>query len=85
MANESAIPKEKSKIAPFKRKEYPLEDTLRPEKPATSLKGPGSLVEPKGRSVTVSADAPKEEQSSSVFTPDKSENYSIHQPAPRDR
>jgi hypothetical protein len=89
MANEPAIPKEKSKIAPFKDKEYPLEDTLRPEKPATSLKGPGSLVEPKGRSVNVSADAPKEETQSSpagnINTPDKSGNYSIKDVPPQDR
>jgi hypothetical protein len=63
---------------PIKEKERPYMDTLRPG-------DKGSLVGPKGRSVNVTATVPEEEQSSSVFTPDKSENYSIRQPAPQDR
>lgn len=89
MPNQDKIAPIKPIVETMKAKSFPFKDTYGPEKPATSLGGPGSLVEPKGRSVTVKANAPKEETETipagNIHTPDTSGNYSIRDVPPQDR
>lgn len=74
--------------APFnKGKELPFIDSLTPGRaePPQASGLARNFVRPKDRVAKVTADAPKEEQSSSIFSPDKSPNYSIRDKAPQDR
>jgi hypothetical protein len=70
----------KDKIGPIKEKKFesmPYLDTM-------DRQSKDSMVNPVGRVASVRAQAPAEEQTS-IFTPDKSENYNIRAVAPADR
>jgi hypothetical protein len=62
------------KLPPMKEKTRPYLDTLEPEKPAKNLSGGGSLVEPKGRTVKVTASAPNEETTDTPSGPMEDHN-----------
>lgn len=82
------MPQDKIALIKSKLKEssLPFIDSLEPGKaePKAPSGLPRNFVRPQDRVAKVSAQAPKEEQTS-IFTPDKSPNYSIRDTAPQDK
>jgi hypothetical protein len=85
MANE----KPRKSMGTTELEEKPFLDSLTPGKSEPKRAFGGNFVNPKDRVARVSGPMPKEETQSSpsgnLFSPDKSENYSIRDKAPMDR